>query len=282
MRRAAAGRRPPGASADPRASVPLPPVRSLPPPPRRTLWLPPRYAVHKLEVRAVKTLRPQREAWAAAAAAAAGRLDGGVIDRAILTFDLDADLRGVFNWNVKQLFVYVTARYGTPDRPFNEVVVWDRVVNRTADARLRLTDAFNEYPLTDAGTGLRGVPVSLALNWDVMPITGVLGTTAVYSHTVRMPAQYCTDAECTPAPAPDGAAAGPPRRPGVDPRDAPLVAGGGGAPAPPGAAPPTLPPGAFEEVGVGADGGAAAAPKKRKKKAAAAAAATSDPETPAA
>lgn len=34
-------------------------------------------------------------------------------DQAILTLGIDADLRTVFNWNVKQLFVYVTAEYET-------------------------------------------------------------------------------------------------------------------------------------------------------------------------
>lgn len=31
----------------------------------------------------------------------------------ILSLQIDADLRSVFNWNVKQLFVYVTAEYET-------------------------------------------------------------------------------------------------------------------------------------------------------------------------
>eukprot|EP00964_Phaeocystis_antarctica_P023835 scaffold13334_cov57-Phaeocystis_antarctica.AAC.1 len=32
-------------------------------------------------------------------------------DQAVLTLGIEADLRSVFNWNVKQLFVYVTAEY---------------------------------------------------------------------------------------------------------------------------------------------------------------------------
>jgi signal peptidase complex subunit 3 len=31
-----------------------------------------------------------------------------------LTFDLQADLTPLFNWNVKQLFLYLTAEYTTP------------------------------------------------------------------------------------------------------------------------------------------------------------------------
>ncbi len=148
------------------------------------------YKVNKLELRQVKALRAGQESWQ--------RPD--VTDRAIVTFDLDCDLRGVFNWNVKQLFVYVTARYATPTNPFNEVVIWDRVVNKTSDARMKLRDVFNKYPLIDQGRGLLNTPVTLALNWDVMPITGLLYMNRVAKSTVRMPSVYCTEAECKPEP----------------------------------------------------------------------------------
>ena len=36
-------------------------------------------------------------------------------DVAVLRFDLDVDLRQVWNWNVKMLFVYITAEYATPE-----------------------------------------------------------------------------------------------------------------------------------------------------------------------
>jgi hypothetical protein len=45
-------------------------------------------------------------------------------------------------------------------------------------------------------TELRGVPVSLSLNWDVMPITGVLYRGKRGRHTVRLPTEYCNDKEC--------------------------------------------------------------------------------------
>lgn len=201
-----------------------------------TLWIRPTYTVSKLELKELKTLRPQRETL--------HRPE--VTDRAIVTFDLDADLRGVFNWNVKQLFVFVTARYATKTNPFNEVVIWDRVVNRTADARLRLTDVFNEHPILDQGTELRGTPITLSLNWDVMPITGFLYKVAVPTTTVRMPPMYCTEAECRPEAGPLPAV--------LKPSEA--AAGGVVAPA-----------------HVAADGTEGPAPKKKKKKAKGAAAA---------
>lgn len=47
---------------------------------------------------------------------------GAATDRALFTIDLDADLTGVFNWNVKQLFVYITADFATPS---NVRAAWD-------------------------------------------------------------------------------------------------------------------------------------------------------------
>ena len=41
------------------------------------------------------------------------KIHGAGHDQAILSLQLDADLRSVFNWNVKQLFVYITAEYET-------------------------------------------------------------------------------------------------------------------------------------------------------------------------
>lgn len=42
-------------------------------------------------------------------------------DLGFLTFDLKTDLTGLFNWNVKQLFLYLTAEYNTPNNELNQV-----------------------------------------------------------------------------------------------------------------------------------------------------------------
>lgn len=41
------------------------------------------------------------------------KIYGAGHDQAILSLAINADLRSVFNWNVKQLFVYITAEYET-------------------------------------------------------------------------------------------------------------------------------------------------------------------------
>jgi signal peptidase complex subunit 3 len=150
-----------------------------------TLWLPATPVVRVLRVNKLKSFRVQKES-----------MRPELQDRAVLSFDLDADLTGVFNWNVKQLFVYVSATYAAPGAAFNEVVIWDAVVQNASAARLRLENVYNKYPLIDRRTDLRGAPVTLALSWDVMPITGVLKRAGVKKAQVRMPAAYCADAAC--------------------------------------------------------------------------------------
>ncbi|OGE57125.1 hypothetical protein PENARI_c002G08325 [Penicillium arizonense] len=50
-----------------------------------------------------------------------------------LRFDLDADLSPLFNWNTKQLFVYVYASYSSSDKPNSQVrnseaIIWDTII----------------------------------------------------------------------------------------------------------------------------------------------------------
>ena len=51
-------------------------------------------------------------------------------------FDLDADLSGLFTWNTKQVFVYVTANYPNTGPELggamNEAVIWDMIIPGTA------------------------------------------------------------------------------------------------------------------------------------------------------
>lgn len=44
-------------------------------------------------------------------------------DLGFLTFDLKTDLTSLFNWNVKQLFLYLTAEYKTDNNELNQVCI---------------------------------------------------------------------------------------------------------------------------------------------------------------
>lgn len=98
----------------------------------------------------------------------------GGVDRALLSFDLTVDLAPAFHWNIKQLFVYVVAVYETEGR-INQVVLWDKIVQATDDEKkIDESNVFVKYALVDHGDELRGKRVTLQLQWDHMPITGLL------------------------------------------------------------------------------------------------------------
>jgi signal peptidase complex subunit 3 len=116
--------------------------------------------VHKLELRTLKSLKSH-----------------GGVDRALLSFDIHADMRPAFHWNVKQLFVYVVASYRTESKETNQVVIWDKIVENihSDDEKIIKEDnVFVKYALVDQGDELRGKDVNLQLMWDHMPITGTL------------------------------------------------------------------------------------------------------------
>lgn len=41
---------------------------------------------------------------------------------------LNADFRGAFRWNTKQLFLFVQAEYETAKNRYNQVVLWDAIL----------------------------------------------------------------------------------------------------------------------------------------------------------
>jgi len=83
-------------------------------------------------------------------------------------------LAPAFHWNIKQLFVYVVATYETKGRS-NQVVLWDKIVEADDKKHLKEKRTFVKYALVDKRGGeLRGKDITLRLEWDHMPITGLL------------------------------------------------------------------------------------------------------------
>ncbi len=76
-------------------------------------------------------------------------------DLGFLTFDLQADLTPLFNWNVKQLFLYLSAEYSTPRNSVNQVVVWDKIIQRGENAVLDYRSMNTKYYFWDDGNGLK-------------------------------------------------------------------------------------------------------------------------------
>lgn len=115
-------------------------------------------------------------------------------DLGYIQIDLQADLTPLFNWNVKQLFLYVTAEYKTENNKFNQVVLWDKIIRRGDYAVLNFKNMNTKYYFWDDGNGLRGNKnVTLTLSWNIIPNAGLLPSiTAHGSHTFAFPSEYTT------------------------------------------------------------------------------------------
>ncbi|KAF2360337.1 Signal peptidase complex subunit 3 [Trinorchestia longiramus] len=97
-------------------------------------------------------------------------------DLGVLRFDLNADLTPVFNWNVKQLFVYLVAEYASEKNNINQVVLWDHIMRHDVDSPvLKLKNENLKYYFWDDGHGLLGNKnVTLKLEWNIIPNAGQL------------------------------------------------------------------------------------------------------------
>jgi signal peptidase complex subunit 3 len=76
-------------------------------------------------------------------------------DVAFLNFNMDVDLSHLFNWNVKQLFLYLTAEYTTKSNKINQVVLWDKIILKGQNTNLKLKSLKTKYNLWDDGDGLK-------------------------------------------------------------------------------------------------------------------------------
>uniref|UniRef100_A0A8D3AW07 Signal peptidase complex subunit 3 n=1 Tax=Scophthalmus maximus TaxID=52904 RepID=A0A8D3AW07_SCOMX len=123
-------------------------------------------------------------------------------DLGFITFDLSADLQPIFDWNVKQLFLYLSAEYVTKSNSLNQVVLWDKIVLRGENTKLNLRDMKSKYFFFDDGNGLstseqlsswsRNLPeqnrlqanknITLTLSWNVVPNAGILPLVAGSGH----------------------------------------------------------------------------------------------------
>merc|ERR1711862_582296 len=100
----------------------------------------------------------------------------GGVDRALLSFDIHANMNPALHWNIKQLFLYVVASYKTSSNSKNEIVLWDSIIEaiNPDDWAIEADNMFVKYALVDQGNELRGKDIELQLRWDHMPLTGLL------------------------------------------------------------------------------------------------------------
>lgn len=104
-----------------------------------------------------------------------GASQGRPKENSKIAFDLDADLTPLFNWNTKQVFVYLTAEYpGKSDGSSNRVTYWDKILHSREDAVLHLKNARAKYSVWDVEKSFRGRNATLRLEWNVQPWVGAL------------------------------------------------------------------------------------------------------------
>ncbi|NXN03470.1 SPCS3 peptidase, partial [Sylvia borin] len=131
-------------------------------------------------------------------------------DLGFITFDITADILNgkkcglqtfwnkntliIFDWNVKQLFLYLSAEYSTKNNALNQVVLWDKIMLRGDNPRLSLKDMKSKYFFFDDGNGLKGNRnITLTLSWNVVPNAGILPLVTGSGHvSVPFPDTYET------------------------------------------------------------------------------------------
>lgn len=92
-----------------------------------------------------------------------------------LTFDLQTDLTPLFNWNTKQVFVYLTAEYpGKSSGSSNKVTYWDKIITSKEKANLTLSGVKSKYSVWDVEDTFRNREAIVRLEWDIQPYVGFL------------------------------------------------------------------------------------------------------------
>lgn len=86
--------------------------------------------------------------------------------------------------------MFVVGEFATKSNPLNQVILWDKIIERKEDAHLKLKNVHVKYALLDQGEEMRGAEVTLKLYWDHMPLTGRLYTHNVARSSFQLPEDY--------------------------------------------------------------------------------------------
>ncbi|KAI8362141.1 signal peptidase 22kDa subunit [Mortierella sp. GBAus27b] len=87
---------------------------------------------------------------------------------------VDADLSSLFNWNTKQLFVYIVAEYSTPTHPKNEIVLWDAIIKSKSRAVIRKKNLASKYSVIDVNRKWTDIHANVSLHWNIVPYVGFM------------------------------------------------------------------------------------------------------------
>lgn len=95
---------------------------------------------------------------------------------------MDSDLSPLFNWNTKQVFIYLTAEYdgSTRSQTKSEVTYWDKILTNKNDAKLHLKNFKSKYAVWDLEDVFVGRELTFKLKWNIQPWIGPL----IYGETL--------------------------------------------------------------------------------------------------
>lgn len=128
--------------------------------------------------------------------------DNQIRDQVTLLLNVTADLRPVFTWNTRQLYVFVAAEYLSKDTELNQVVLWDTIVEKKEDAVIQeevlaitknfYHDSVRDGPFTYPfqGENLQGCKFNLTMSWNLMPVFGALRTDKFVVPGFQLPQHY--------------------------------------------------------------------------------------------
>lgn len=105
-----------------------------------------------------------------------GSVNGKPKENIKLSFDLDVDLSPLFNWNTKQVFVYLTGEYqGFLKKDVkSEVTFWDSIITSKDKSNLSLSNIKSKYSVWDIEDKFEGKEMMLKLHWNIQPWVGPL------------------------------------------------------------------------------------------------------------
>ena len=104
-----------------------------------------------------------------------GATNGNPKENTRIAFDLNTDLSDLFNWNTKQVFVYLTAEYNNTEKhTVNEVTFWDAIIKDSDHAKINLKNARSKYSVWDYVGDLSGKNLQFKLHWNIQPHIGPL------------------------------------------------------------------------------------------------------------
>ncbi|MFH4973962.1 hypothetical protein AB6A40_000671 [Gnathostoma spinigerum] len=120
--------------------------------------------------------------------------NGARSDVAMAELSVEVDVTPVFNWNVKEVFLYLVAEYKTPRNRVNQVVLWDKIVMRGDWSTINEGRITPKYHFMDDGSHLLNHPnVTLVLRWNVIPNAGYLALAQGQGQQViKFPSSYYT------------------------------------------------------------------------------------------